>query len=137
VPIETTPSVDERHTADLPGLRTLVQGKPPYVTTTTDPIDLLASPQVFQTWLAGLEPSFFVGYSESIYQCPLATFLTACGVGAWVGHTVFGLGDDMDSVAALPKWAHRFVQLVDRYEYQPIRASLAMTLAHQAAGDTQ
>jgi hypothetical protein len=128
-PIQTIP---ERHggvgttaVAPLPGYRTLVpRSHEPFT-----PAELLAEPHGFKAWLIHQPPTIEVGYSESIYGCPLATYLGSEGVQAWVGHDKTG-GDDF-TATPLPAWAQRFVRLVDMNTYHALRASYALALLNQ------
>jgi hypothetical protein len=121
--------------ATLSDYRTVVQGRP--IETTHEPLptlELLAETRGFKAWLMSQAPTAEVGYSESIYSCPLARYLQSEGVQAWVGHDKSG--SDEGAAAELPAWAQRFVRLVDMNTYHALRASYALALLHQAERET-
>lgn len=100
---------------------------------------LLATPEAFRRWLAVLPPEAAIGMPESLFACPLATFLTASGVqDPAVGPSVVRWDVHRDPRTApafmMPGWARRFVERVDRSATNrtAISAALATTLLHQA-----
>jgi hypothetical protein len=107
------------------------------------PADLLATPARFAAWLNAQPANATVGRPHMSSSCPIAKFLTAEGffnlsvskaAVIWEWDQNAGTGHE----AVLPRWARRFVDLIDVRDStwpvrtRPVRASYARALLGQA-----
>jgi len=67
----------------------------------------------FVTWLQKQKPSTPVGVPLDEHACPLATFLGACGVEAYVDGDAITTGPLAEDIYRTLKWAQRFIAKVD------------------------
>lgn len=121
---------------------------PAALPTHADPVtppELLANFNDFRRWLATKGATDIVGEAQTSGYCPLATYLQESGVPLpSVSKNTVRWEVRIDSRhwldcpgAPLPKWAERFVDLVDGQGVRrQIRASLAATLLYEAVRES-
>lgn len=104
------------------------------------PAELLQTPERFRRWLDQQPAAEVVGQPESLFGCPIVTYLQAQGVEhPAVGPMYVRWNLDLDVPAQaqktiLPDWAADFVKAVDHNPYQSVTAAHARAILHQVAG---
>lgn len=97
------------------------------------PADLLRDHTRFLKWLQQQPADVYVGQREHSQYCPIANFLKDAGFRTvYVNARITWDGGKCE----YPKWAGRFVNLVDHSAYRDVRASHARALVHQAVRET-